>query len=329
MAGEWFTHGVKTLETYKKIQSDFDITLREQGSIYLASTGEEMKILEEMVIIFNGKEYPCSILSKQEVLTQYPNVKSDYVLGGLYFPEECNVEPLKLISKVQSFINETFSNFYFHSYHTATWIEENSEGVKVNCSNGKTFLANQLIVTTGYEYSILFPDLYKKSDLLYCKLNMMATKQFTDVTLKSNILTGMTIRRYASFKEAPSFGNLKTNDFNPLLKEFGIHLLFKQGIDGSIIIGDSHEYTDSDTPSKLTFRIDSEINDLIIEEAKRIIALPYWEMRYHWAGTYSQHKSEEIFNKKISNNIRIVTGIGGKGMTTGCGYSYKNIEDNY
>ena len=329
MGGQWFNHGIKTMETYKYIQSKFNISLRQNGSIYIASTLEEMNILSEMEIFYNHKGYSCQILSKNEVLNQFPSIRSEYAFGGLFFPEECNVEPLKLIKSVQSFMTETYSNFQLITLNTVVSIEESSKEVSIKTSNGSIHISDQVIICAGYEYSILFPDLFRESGLLTCKLNMMSTQPFNSVDLKSNILTGLSIRRYTAFHQVEAYHRLPKDDVDQKLIDYGIHILFKQGFDGSIIIGDSHEYTTSDNPSKLTFRVDNDINDLILNEAKKIIELPNWDMKYYWAGYYSQHKSLDIFNYAISNRIRIVNGIGGKGMTCGCGYSFENVQLNY
>jgi hypothetical protein len=41
---------------------------------------------------------------------------------------------------------------------------------------------------------------------------------------------------------------------------------------------------------------------------------------------YSQCKTKDIFEHIIDNNIHIITGIGGKGMTASAGFSKENIN---
>ena len=40
---------------------------------------------------------------------------------------------------------------------------------------------------------------------------------------------------------------------------------------------------------------------------------------------YSQCKTKDIFEHTIDDNIHIITGIGGKGMTGSAGFSKENI----
>ena len=101
--------------------------------------------------------------------------------------------------------------------------------------------------------------------------------------------------------------------------------LFKQAADGSVILGDSHQYADAKNIDDLGFDLDMDIDDFMIQEAKKIIDLPNYEIQNRWFGMYSQCKTKDIFEHTIENNIHIITGIGGKGMTGSAGFSKENI----
>ena len=160
-----------------------------------------------------------------------------------------------------------------------------------------------------------------------CKLNMMQTFPMPEIKLNGNILSGLSIRRYDSFKSCISYNKLNTPDWQKPYQQWGIHILFKQAINGSIIIGDSHEYADVCENAKLPISIDMEINELILKEAKRMMDLPNWKIQNYWAGYYAQAANDGVFEHDIAQKIYISTGIGGKGMTTGAGYSRKRIQD--
>jgi hypothetical protein len=155
------------------------------------------------------------------------------------------------------------------------------------------------------------------------------TAVLPEIKLPGSILTGLTIRRYDGFKSAPSYANLKPEEVSQPLKDYGVHILFKQALDGSIIIGDSHEYADAGNEESLDFFNDNHINDLMLNEAKRILNLPSWAIRYQWNGFYAQHKTEEVFTHTVGKNIHICCGIGGKGMTTSAGFTEQHIAGIY
>ena len=74
----------------------------------------------------------------------------------------------------------------------------------------------------------------------------------------------------------------------------------------------------------LGYHLSDYINQLMIEEAKRIVSFPVEKIQTSWAGFYSQ-TTDEIYEHQIDDHIRIITGIGGKGMTSSGGYSEETI----
>ena len=141
------------------------------------------------------------------------------------------------------------------------------------------------------------------------------------------MLTGLTIRRYESFQECPSYAAMaRRRPLNPQLMQWGIHILFKQAVDGSIIIGDSHEYRDAPEADTLGFDLHSEINTLLLREAQRILHLPTWDIARMWAGFYAQCKTQEVFTAEVESDVHIVTAIGGKGVTASAGFAKAHID---
>jgi hypothetical protein len=139
---------------------------------------------------------------------------------------------------------------------------------RIQTADNQTFYSEKVALCSGYEFKILFPEIFKASQMKICKLNMIQTFPMPEVRLNGNILSGLSIRRYDSFKSCSSYKNLVTPEWQKPYQQWGIRLLFKQAINGSIIIGDSHEYADTDENAKLPLGIDMEINCLILKKPK-------------------------------------------------------------
>jgi FAD dependent oxidoreductase TIGR03364 len=322
----WFEHGRESMKIYKKIQEKSDITVRQNGTYYFASDDEEMTLLEEARALFKLRDYSSMVLTRKSCYERFHNLNFDYYKGGLFFPDEVSVEPRTMVHKVRKMLMQDY------------WLDFLNNTVVINCqienglckmqtSDNQTFISEKIVICSGYEFKILFPEIFKKSDMKICKLNMMQTFPLPEVKLNGNILSGLSIRRYDSFKSCDSYPYLQNPEWQKPYKQYGIHILFKQAINGSVIIGDSHEYADVDEKASLQFGIDMEINDLILKEAKRILTLPNWKIQNYWAGFYAQAVDGGVFEHQISDKIYFSTGIGGKGMTTGAGYSKKRIEE--
>lgn len=325
MDSKWQAYGRESLSIYKEIQSQFDISIRQNGSVYLASNDEEVQLIEELAEINKTNNYQSNLLTKEECLTKYPGLKAAYVKAGLFFPDEVTVEPRTMIYRLQEYMQQHLGL----NLITNTAIvncENTNEGVTLESAANETFHAKKVIICSGNEFKTLYPELFFNSDLEVSKLQMLQTKPQTNYKLDGSILTGLSIRRYEAFYECPSFKSIKAKeDADSLEKKWGVHILFKQAMDGSVILGDSHEYASARNSDDLGFNLNMDIDDFMIQEAKKIIDLPTYEIQNRWYGMYSQCKTKDVFEHTIGENIHIITGIGGKGMTGSAGFSKENI----
>lgn len=323
---KWQNFGRESLAIYKEIQSQYDISIRQNGTIYIASNNDEVQLIEELSSINKVNGYQSELLTKQQCLDKYAGLKSDYCKAGLFFPQEVTVEPRVMVDRLHEFMQQKFLVDIFYNT-TIVNIEEVNDEVEVIDSSGTVFKTSKVIVCNGSDFKALYPAIFNESDLEVSKLQMMQTKvQPSNYKLDGSILTGLTIRRYEAFEECPSWNDIKLKE-NPdsFEKQYGVHILFKQATDGSVILGDSHEYADAKNIDDLGFDLNQDIDNFMIAEAKKIIDLPTYEIQHRWAGFYSQCKTTDIFEYTIGSNIHIVTGIGGKGMTGSAGFSKENI----
>ncbi|MEN4759231.1 TIGR03364 family FAD-dependent oxidoreductase [Chryseobacterium sp. C39-AII1] len=326
---KWQNFGRESLEIYNELHAQTDLTIRKNGSVYIASNDEEVQLIEELFEINKNNGYESVLLSKNECIQKYDGLRSDYCKGGLFFPQELSVDSADMIVKLHQLLQEKFG---LQIYYNTTVVETNEDAQKCIAvtSEGTEFYASKLIICGGHEFKTLYPKVFNESDLEVSKLQMLQTKPQGIYSLQGNILTGLSIRRYESFGECPSFPKIKElEDKNSFEKKFGIHILFKQALDGSIILGDSHEYADAKNADDLGFDLNMDIDEFMIEEAKKIIDLSTYEIQRRWFGVYSQCKSKDIFEYNPSPNIHIITGIGGKGMTGSGGFSKFNIDKIY
>ena len=327
MDTKWQNYGRESLRIYNDIQSQFDISIRKNGSVYLASNDEEVQLIEELSIINKNNGYESLLLTKEQCLEKYPGLRKDYAKAGLFFPEEVTVEPRIMINRLLEFLIKNKGLAYFGNTKVVRCDSLLNE-VVVLTANGEIHKTSKVILCCGSEFKTLYPDVFAKSDLEVTKLQMLQTKPQADYQLKGSILTGLSIRRYEAFYECPSFDGIKAKEASDSFeKEWGVHILFKQATDGSVIIGDSHEYADAANIDDLGFDLRMDVDEFMITEAKKIFNLPTYEIQNRWYGIYSQCKENDIFEHTIENNIHIVTGIGGKGMTGSAGFSKENIKN--
>jgi FAD dependent oxidoreductase TIGR03364 len=324
---KWFDYGRKSLKIYKELQEETDISLVKQGSWYLASDEQELTMLEEMSALFKERAYENRLYSAKDCLSINPHFHKAYVKGGMFLPEEASLNPLVMVHRVRDFMIRNL-NLHFMPNTAVIEVEKKRGIAKLMTAKKESLWADHIILANGRDTQFLLPEHYQADELKISKLQMMRLAPQAKI-LKANILTGLTIRRYESFHSCPSYSKLIASDHQKKLQAAGIHILFKQADDGSIILGDSHEYAPVHKQSQFGFEISTEINQLMLDEAKKILHLSDWTVDSSWAGYYLQSSVDDVFTKTVDGVIHILNGIGGKGMTTSPGFTQEYIQKLY
>ncbi len=325
MDTKWQRLGRRSLAIYQDIQQKFDISARKNGTVYIASNQDELTLIEEMAAINQQENYASQILTKDQCLEQYEGLRTDYCVGGLFFPDEITLEPRVATSRVLQYLVEQESLYYFPN-QTVIDVQENRQECVVRTNHGQIHAAAKVMVCSGSEFKILYPQLLEASDIVAVKLQMLLTEPQPTQRFAGSILTGLSIRRYEAFETCPSYQKIKATE-NPtsLDKQWGVHILFKQATDGSVIIGDTHEYAPVAQADSLGFDNRQDMNDFMVDEAKKIFDLQTDQIKHTWNGMYCQCQTQDIFQHNVSENIQLLTGIGGKGMTASPGFAEMNI----
>lgn len=321
---EWAQFARMSQEIYRGIQSQTDITVRKPGSLYLASTEAEVQVLQEFATSY-ASNYFCQYLDADQVFTSYPFVQTSYCQGALLFPNDLTVEPGKLLSRLLPFIQQDGPVEYIPQT-TVVAVEIAGQECIVRDARGNIFTARHVFICSGAEYRQLFPEIFQCSGLKICKLQLMQTTAQPQYILPHSLLSGLSIQRYPAFRSCPSYSLLEQQPTEEYIRDYGIHLLFKQAADGTIIIGDSHEYSTFAEANRNEEYTNCHINEVILRYGQRMITLPTWKIQKMWNGYYLIHPQQPIYSETLDGMIHIVTGIGGKGMSTGPGFAKQYID---
>ncbi|MEE2938189.1 MAG: TIGR03364 family FAD-dependent oxidoreductase [Planctomycetota bacterium] len=329
MDPHWQQYGRESLKIYQALQNRCDLTVKMEGSIYLASNQDELQLLEELATINKENSYRSELWTPEKCRERYPQLRREYCKGGLFFPDEISVNPRQMIHRVHQLLSKCV-NFVSHFNTSVKECSVNDNGVVVAVTaENQKYNARRAIICSGHDLQTLFPDVYRSSDLQLVQLQMLRTRPLPQVLVPGNVLTGLTIRRYESFHQCPSWSDIRSRwQPDPFQQQFGIHLLFKQELDGSMIVGDSHQYTEARYPDDLPLGQQTVINEYMLAKAQEIFSLPSWDLEESWTGIYSQTSDiKGYFSHRIDNHIHLLTGIGGKGMTAGPGFAKAYLNE--
>lgn len=319
LCGEWRHRGLESIATYRELAplAGFDFT--PSGSLYHGTTATEAMVMEDFARLAPPEGSRCELLEISQALKLNPFINQRSVCRTLFFPDDARVEPRSLFRHLIPWITQEFPVEY-RPATVATEIKAIHGEAIVRTANGDHLHAGHAILCNGSDLLTLFPEQFKKAGFQRCKLLMLRTRGETH-QLPTTVASGLTLRRYPAFGICPSLGKLFQERASPGVLEAGIHILTVQDRDGSLVIGDTHSYSSEDLDEIL----DSNLESLVLAEAKKILNLTHWEIIQRWHGIYSMPQDGELFRKTIDGVIHIVTGIRGKGMTTGPAVAQETI----
>ncbi|MGF1577794.1 MAG: TIGR03364 family FAD-dependent oxidoreductase [Gemmataceae bacterium] len=319
--GDWHRRGEESSRLYQSLSDEIGFPICHRATQYLASTPEELKVIHEFAELGPDHGYHSELLDREQSLEANSAIHPDYCLGSILFHSDLRIDPRVLVNKMVNWLSRQQTCSY--SPRTMA-IKARVEGTqcRVTTADGTLHVAAQVCICNGSDLRILFPEKLAERGLVACKLLMLrTTPQRTH--LQTSLASGLSIRRYASFRLSPSWKTMQESPVsNPALTAAGIHILAVQDQDRRIVLGDSHEYSQDDMDD----HIDANLERLILSECRRMLRLSHWEIDERWHGLYTSWTDGELFEETIDGRIHIVTGIGGKGMTTSPALARERIE---
>ncbi|HTU17860.1 MAG TPA: TIGR03364 family FAD-dependent oxidoreductase [Gemmataceae bacterium] len=321
LTGEWHRRGMESIAFYRELAPQAGFHFYPCGSLYQVTTPVEAAILEEFVQLAPRHACRCELLDPSGAVALNPLLQREYVRLALFFPDDARIEPRGLFRRLIPWL--TFElPVQYRPATVAVNVWASGDEACVRTADGAEFHARHAVVCNGSDLRTLFPNRFKSAGFERCKLLMLRTVAQPHLHLPTTVASGLTLRRYPAFASCPSWPRLSEEPVATGVQEAGIHILTVQDSDGSFVVGDSHEYGTGD----LNEILDARLETLILTEAQKLIELTSWEIAERWHGVYSMPRDAELYRATIDKVIHLVTGIRGKGMTTGPAVARETID---
>lgn len=306
MPGEGRALALRAREHWLDLAQDAGFWLNPCGSLHLAYADDELAVLNEFVA--RTPDLDLSILSPAEIRRKSPAVKEHNLLGALWSPSECAVDPREAIARLPGHLASMGVDLRFDCPVRAA-----HEG-HLETAAGETIHARRTVIASGDDFRALYPDRYALYPLTRCKLHMLRTvAQPNGFAMGPHLAGGLTLRHYRSFESCPTLPALKARFATeaPELDRHGIHVMAAQNALGELVLGDSHEYADEFTPD-----YDHHIERLMLDRLAQFLDAPDMTIAARWFGVYAKLTDGSPFLVDAPDeSTRIVNGLGGAGMT--------------
>lgn len=307
--GELLDRALNSREIWLDICKDTNIWHDLTGSVQLFTNGIELQLAESF--FEKEKKYRnLKLLSKSECMELVPSANSNNVVGGLYSDTELIIESREAIRQIPKYLNEVYQ-VEFHFNTMAIKVETG----KIETNLGTTIEADVVVICSGYETELLFPNFFKQQPITISQLNMLRSYPIIEKT--PAICAGLSFLHYSSYATIDELDNYKIycEEHYPDQIKHGIHLLVSQNYKQELTIGDSHEYGSHFDPFQI-----NEVDMAILDYFDEVFNPGMIEISQHWMGQYLKMKNgaSELV-AEVLPSVFVLNGPGGAGMTLGWG----------
>ncbi len=305
---------LRSAELWKELDAAAGLGLESCGSLHLAHHADEWAVLQQFVEREQraGAPKELRLLSRDETLQRTGLANPEGLIGSVWSETECRVDAPRAIAGFAKHLQEEIS-VPMHFGQAVAVVEPGC----LRLADGQVVRARQIVVCSGAEFAHLFPHQHRAAGLRLCKLHMMrAVGPAGGERIGPHLASGLTLRHYESFVGLPGLDavRLRVAEDTPELDRFGIHVMVSQSADGSLVLGDSHEYDDQISPFD-----NQEIDRLLERELKKVFAIPAWRITARWAGIYAKFPNGAWLELNPLPGVWILNGFGGGGMTMSLG----------
>ena len=317
--GELYQLAKKSASVWKEICDGMGMWYNQSGSLHVAYCKEEWAVLNELFVQFELEGRPVDLMNPSQIALKYPHVKQHHLFGGLFSNDEMIVDPRIAVANVSEYL-KVFSGVDFLWNHTVQEV-----GIGYVKSGHLKFNADKIFVCSGPDIETLFPDTFNALPIVKCNLQLIRMTLPMHQSIATSVCGGLSLLHYNSFKQAPSLSvlRLKIASEMPAYIQHGIHVMVSQHEAGELTVGDSHEYGFTFEPFDQQY-----INQLILQYLNRFMNAESWQLTATWNGVYPKMTdgSSWYFSEPI-NDVYILNGLGGAGMTLSFGVAEKMIEE--
>ncbi len=303
---------------WRELAGEAGFWLATQGSVSLAYHEEAWAVLQEFAARSPASE-KFELLEPGEIAHRFPAANPEGLRGALFSPVETVVHPPSALAALSRLLQARGGETHFG----ALVVRVHDDAVET--SDGRRVEFDQLVVAAGDEMRLLFPAELASAQLTRCRLQMMRTvPQPEGFNLGAILTSDLTLCHYPAFRDCPSVARLQAllAAELPRHRQWGVHVIAAQHPDGSLVIGDSHEYAaDFDPESR------AEVDELILEALRKFVRVPDLRIAARWQGIYLKStvgRTQVVLNPR--ERVTLVTAMGGLGMTLSWGLARETVK---
>lgn len=294
----------RTREVWSEVSAAARIPIVHTGLWVAVRRPESVAVLEEFMT--TEMAAGCRLLSVAEARRCCPHLAAPELKAVLESSIELRVESVQAIPRLAAWLQEAHGVSFMRSTAVSA-----IELPAIRTSRG-TVSAAHVAVCPGDDFNSLYAEYLSGFRLTRCKLQMLRLAD-PGFKLPAALMSDLGVARYLGFSELGAAAALKARlaAEQPQHLSAGVHLIVVQSVDGSLIVGDSHEY--ATTPDPFSHE---QVDALILEEFRAALGIEPPPILHRWTGTYASATDRQALIQAPEPGVRIAIVTSGAGAST-------------
>ncbi|HEY3951617.1 TIGR03364 family FAD-dependent oxidoreductase [Phenylobacterium sp.] len=304
--GEHWRLARRTRDLWADVAPRAGIRIEQQGLYLTARSVEAIAVIEAFLATEMGEG--CRLLAAGEFCGRSGGLGGGDLRGALFSPHEVRVESRTAIPALTAWLAAEGVSFFNGT------VVHSASPPRLATSRGP-IAADAVVVCPGDDFATLYPERIAAYGLSRCRLSMLKTAD-AGLRLPGAVMSDLSLTRYAGYAALPEARALETRlrAAHPEAYEHGVHLIVAQGLDGGLVVGDSHHYADLPGPFA-----PAQAEQAILDEYARALGRPAPPVVERWTGVYASSGARTWLVDAPEPAVRLVIVTSGTGASTGFG----------
>ena len=283
------------------------VGFRPSGSLTVLRTEAERAVAAEVAARPDAAVRGWELLDPEETRKANPALRGDGLLGALWSPHDGQVEPRVTQRALQAHLRESGRYTFLGGREVREVVGERA----VRDDRGELHSGDVVVLCTGAWLGGMVRELAPALPVRRVRLQMMQTEPLGE-DLPTSVADGDSFRYYPAYAGRALDALNAAQPQHETASAHRMQLLMVQRRDGTLTIGDTHEY---DQP--FGFDVVEEPYAYLAGVAESLIGRPLPPIRRRWAGVYAQclDPAAVVHRERVREGVWLVTGPGGRGMT--------------
>lgn len=310
---EMWPLALRAKQIWTEVSLRAKIEVQQTGLVMSARRPAAAAILESFMETEMGAG--CELLTHKQLTARHPAVPYQPCAAALVSSHELRIEAREAIPALANWM---LAELGVHFAEPAS-VNGCTQG-RVVTSSG-TIKADTIFVCPGDDLNALYPEVMAAHAVTRCKLQMLRLAA-PPYCLPSPVMSDLGIMRYEGYSALPGAASLtaQLRDEQSNAIAAGVHLIVAQSADGSLVVGDSHDYGDAPDPF-----IHEAIDELILDEFNAVLGTPSPTVE-RWMGVYASSSKQNWFTEQVEAGVHLTVVTCGAGMSTAFAIGERVVE---